>query len=272
MEKSFELKEILKVFHKFEDYSNDLLNSDHVTFETRLDIFIDFCENDKIMSFITNQLKGYDFTLWMDEFRKSGGSMAGSADFKLPTDENDRLSLLYQILLKTKSNEIEFVDFCMIAFGSADRTITGFIYKFNEAITSPLVRDLSYKMEEIKDRIDITNQTHEINHEYLLNIHTGDISNSQLAFGKNIKQMKTLKNSDLDELINKLADLISTDDSIEESDKEDLLYDVESMKTELQKNRTNKERIMGYLNNFVTFTNLTEISQKIIDLISSLKM
>ena len=272
MDKTFELKKILKAFKKFDDYSDDLLNSDYATFETRLNIFIDFCENDKVMSFITNQLKGYDFTLWFDEFRKSGGSMAGSADFKLPLDENDRLSLLYQILLKINSNEIKFTDFCMMAFKSADGTITGLIYKLNEAITRLLVRDLNYKMEEIKDEIEITNQTQEINQEHLVIINTGNISNSQLAIGMNIKQMKISKNSDLDDLINNLTDLILADDSIEDFDKEDLLYDVESMKTELQKNKINKERIMGYLTNFVTFANLAQISQEIIGHISSLKM
>ena len=160
----------------------------------------------------------------------------------------------------------------MMAFKSADGTITGLIYKLNEAITRLLVRDLNYKMEEIKDGIEITNQTQEINQEHLVIINTGNISNSQLAIGMNIKQMKISKNSDLDDLINNLADLILADDSIEDSDKEDLLYDVESMKTELQKNKINKERIMGYLTNFVTFANLAQISQDIIGLIYSLKM
>lgn len=270
MEQSFELKEILKAFRRFEDYNSDLLISDSATFETRLAILIDFCENDKVMSFITSQLKGYDFTLWYGDFKKTGRSMGGCADFKLPLDENDRLSLLYQILLKTNYNEFDLTTFCIMAFGSGDRTITGYIDKFNEAITRPLVRDLGYKMDEIADGIEKTDKTQEISQDHLMFINTGVISNSQFALGINIKQIKVSKNLDLDNLINNLADLIIGDNSIENSEKEDLLYDVESMKTELQKNTVNKERIMGYLTNFVTFTNLAEISHEIIELISSM--
>ncbi len=44
----FESKEILLSYRNFEDYSSDLLRSDHATFNTHLDTFINFCENDNV--------------------------------------------------------------------------------------------------------------------------------------------------------------------------------------------------------------------------------
>jgi len=269
MEKLFERKEILRSFQKFNDYSSDLLTSNSSTFDTRLAIFIDFCEKDKVMGFITTQLKGYDFAKWKQEFDQSGGSMAGSADFKLPVDEDERLSLLYQMLLKTNSEEFNFLTFCTMAFCLGNRTISGYIYEFNEAITRPLVRDLGYKLEEIGDNIGEVKGSQQITQDHLIIINNGNITNSQLAIGANIKQIKVSRDADLDALVNKLADLIITDKSLMDTNKDDLLSDVESMKLEMQKNRPIKGRIMGYLENFVTVASLAEMSQQIIGYIST---
>lgn len=265
MEKLFERKEILRSFQKFNNYSNDLLSSSFGTFETRLDIFINFCENDKVMGFITSQLKGYDFDRWMDKFGDSG-SIFGN--FELPLDENDRLSLLYQILLRLNAHEFQFEAFCNRIFGPYEN-FTRLPYKFNEAITTSLVRDLGYKLEEIGEKIEAVNEGQQITQERLIIINNGNITNSQLAIGTNIKQTKISRDIDLDALINKLADSILGESSLKDADKDDLLIDVESMKKEMQKNKPNKERIMGYLDNFVTIASLAEISQKIIRYISA---
>ena len=53
---------------------------------------------------------------------------------------------------------------------------------------------ISAKRGEFEKVIEITNQTQEINQEHLVIINTGNISNSQLAIGMNIKQIKISKN------------------------------------------------------------------------------
>ncbi len=266
MEKSFESKEILTSFRKFRDYSSDLLSSNLTTFDNCLAIFIDFCENDKVMGFITTQLKRYDFVKWKQEFDKSGGSMAGSADLNFPLNEDDRLSLLYQILLKINAEEFNFLGFCSMAFYSRDGSFNGYIYEFNKAITRPLVRDLGYKLEEIKSGIE---EGQQIALENLVIFNAASITNSQIAIGTNIKQIRISRDTKLDALVNKLADSILLDSSLKDVDKQDLLSDVESMKIEMQKNIPIKSRIMGYLDNFVTVASLVEISREIIVYISS---
>lgn len=265
MERLFERKEILLSFRKFKDFSSDLFKSDYATFNTRLAIFIDFCERDKVMGFITSQLKRYDFAGWMEEFKKSGGKKG----LEYPLNEDDRISLFYQILLKINAKEVNFLAFSVMAFGS--KTVNELIQKFNEAITKPLVRDLDYKLEEKKVEI-AASEDRQIPQELLVIITAENISNSQIAIGANIKQIKVSRDMELDALVNKLADLILIDKSLKEVEKEDLLSDVESMKIEMQKNNPIKRRIMEYLDNFVTVASLLEISQKTIEYISTSKI
>lgn len=261
--KKFERKEILNSFRKFIDISQDLLNCNFGSFEMRLAIFVDFCENDMIMSFITKQLKGYDYGIWKSEFDKS--VTATKADFKLPINENDRISLLYQILLKANTKEFDIPYFCIMIFASGN-SLTDCIRDFNNDITKPLIRDISYKLEEIKDDIRDSN-VQQISQERLIVVNTGNIANSQVAIGIDIKQIK-ISDMNLDNFVNKLIDTIVKDNSLEHNCKQDLLSDVQSMKIEMQKNKPNNKKIMEYLENFVTISGIAEISQKIIEYIS----
>lgn len=104
-------------------------------------------------------------------------------------------------------------------------------------------------------------------HKSSPNITIGNIIDSQVAIGTDIKQIKISKDVHLDALVNELADSILADSSLK--DKHDMLIDLESMKKEMQKSKPNKDRIMGYLNDFVTVASLVEISKKIIEYIST---
>lgn len=261
--KVFEQDKILRAFRRFNDYNIDLLQSDYHTFGTRLEIFIDFCENDEIMGFITSQLKTFDFEAWMKGLEGTVRSMAGSMDFRLPLKEDDRISYLYQLILNINNKEIQFEGFSSEAFGSNNGD--GMVYTFNEAITRPLIRDLGYKLEEIRDQIDELDRRELISQDKLIVINAGDITNSQLAIGTNIKLIQISKDKELDNLVNELADLILKDSTKNDEEKEDLLSDVETLKIELQKNKPYKERVMGYLQKFSTITSLVGASEKIIE-------
>ncbi len=100
-----------------------------------------------------------------------------------------------------------------------------------------------------------------------ITINAQNITDSQVAIGTDIKQIKISRDVNLDALVNALADSILADSSLK--DKQDRLNDLESMKKEMIKRKPNKDRIMGYLNDFVTVSSLVEISQEIIKYIST---
>ncbi|MCK4795872.1 MAG: hypothetical protein KAT05_00750 [Spirochaetes bacterium] len=147
-------KKIEISFRKFVDYSNDVLKSDYNTFSTRLKILIHHCENDPVMKIITNQLKNIDvdFDGWMANSMESGGSMAGSKEFNLPVDETERDALLYQFCLKINTEEIDIMSYSIHFFGGDN--FNDYVNSINDAIVKPLVRSISYKIEEINDTID----------------------------------------------------------------------------------------------------------------------
>ncbi|KAB2946092.1 MAG: hypothetical protein MPEBLZ_03387 [Candidatus Methanoperedens nitroreducens] len=100
-----------------------------------------------------------------------------------------------------------------------------------------------------------------------ITINAQNITDSQVAIGTDIKQIKIPRDVHLDALVNALADSILADSSLK--DNHDMLIDLESMKKEMIKSKPNKDRIMGYLNDFVTVSSLVEISQEIIKYIST---
>ena len=266
MNRIYDYKKIERSFRRFRDYSDDLLNSNSKTFSNNLNIFIDFCENDEIMRIISAQLKSnknVDMDKWYSDFQKTGGSIKGSKECVLPIDEEDRISLLYQLLLKMKSHELDFQGFCLEAYGKTN--VTEMVRAFNDAISRPLVRDLSYRLDEI---IKTTNSNLKVPIEKLVIIQTGAGSNNAIAIGENIKQTIISQSSELDELINKLSNEILNSSEIPEEDKEDLMIDVDTIKKQLAKKNPKKDRILPILRDLATFSTLASTVQTLIKFIS----
>lgn len=266
MKQIYDHKKIERSFRRFRDRSKDLLNSNSKTFSNNLNIFIDFCENDEIMHVISTQLKSnknVDINRWYNDFQKTGGSFIGSKAYVLPTNEEDRISLLYQLLLKIHSNEIDFHRFCLDAYGETN--FNEMVWAFDDAISRPLIRDLGYRLDEI---IETTNSDLEVPGEKLVIIHTGDGSVNTIALGENIKQTIISQNSELDELVNKLCNEILNSSEIPEEEKEDLMIDVDTIKKQLAKKMPKKDRILPILRDLATFSTLTSTVQAIIKFIS----
>lgn len=143
-ERLFKMNE---AFRRFSEYSDALLASDYTSFGPNLNILIDFCEKDEIVGSIVTPLKlnkNVDINRWYKDFLSTVGSFVGSGRYMLPTNEDDRLSLLYQFFAKINQGEIDLISFCTNAFG--DRNLDQMVYHFNKAITNVFVRDLKNKL------------------------------------------------------------------------------------------------------------------------------
>lgn len=145
----FDKKRVELSFRKFSDYASDVLSSNYHTFDTRFNILLNHCENDVIMSIISNQLKSIDahFDEWWEKGMSTGGSFVGSKQFDLPVDETERDSLLYQFCLKINDRSLNFSRFCLDFFGATN--FDEMVWAFNDAIVKPMVRSINYKLEEI---------------------------------------------------------------------------------------------------------------------------
>lgn len=114
----FSAGQVRRSIQRFQDSRDDLLSADMNTFDDRLNAFVYFCKNDPVFSIIHNQLinnPNIDFNRWYEEKLGTRSSMAGSANLEFPPEPDNRLSLMYQLLLAIQSAQIDgisfFVDF-----------------------------------------------------------------------------------------------------------------------------------------------------------------
>ncbi len=149
MQEKFDRKKVELSFRKFNDFANDVVSSELSTFDSYLNILINHCENDEIMSIICNQLK-HDSTIFDNwELRNNLADIIHRVvgiKLTLPIDEEQRDMLLYQICLKINKGE---TDIFSVHFDfnncSPDEAVRNFIKDF----VKPMVRSIGYKLEEI---------------------------------------------------------------------------------------------------------------------------
>ncbi len=98
----FKSSQAHRSIQRFRDYADDLLRSDYDTFDDRLKQFVHFCGNDEAIRNIHEQLINHpnvDCEGWLRERTSQMGSFAGSARLDFPTNVDERISLMYQLLV-----------------------------------------------------------------------------------------------------------------------------------------------------------------------------
>jgi hypothetical protein len=150
--------QIQRSIQKFSDYGEDLLRSDYNTFDDRLKVFIKFCETDPVFSQIHRQIlsvKRLNFDEWLEQGTKSVGSMVGSGQLDLPTDEEQRIATIYELLLRVNNGKVDVLGFIRNFFAISSTSITAHIEAFNDAITAQLIRELGYRLQEVADNLPV---------------------------------------------------------------------------------------------------------------------
>jgi len=216
---------------RFDDYSQDLCYSDMNNFDDRLALLLEFIQGDELFLDIHNQLinnPNVDFDIWYQERKATESGMQGSGSLIFPTNTDDRLSLMYQALIKIGSNEIDVLDFSISFCASSSSRIDTFISFFNENVTQPLMREIGYKLEDIQfelpddDRQEVTTPIIQVFH------HAENVINQNIN-GNNNSPTATINidNAELERMFSDLKQAIS-DLQITSEDKQDHLETVEA--------------------------------------------
>jgi len=135
---------------KFRDFAEDVQSSEYTTFDNNFNLFIHHCENDAVMKIIIEPLKhnpNLTFKDWQELALTAGGSFIGSRRYSLPKNEDDRLSIMYQLFLAFLNEELSLSEFCVEFYGKTN--YNEMIYVFNEQLFGRFVRDVSYKLDEL---------------------------------------------------------------------------------------------------------------------------
>ncbi len=219
--KSFTVGEIRRSLQRFTDFAGDLSGADMNTFDDRLSLLMDYCKNDVVFQVIDNQLTNIDcidFDTWYSERKSTMGGMVGSGQLVFPTNLDQRLSLMYQLLCRINSGEIDLIDFSHTFFATGDSRIDSLIYAFNDAIVEPLSRELSYRFEEIEETLP-ENQRDTVPLANIQVIHNAHNVIQQSAVGSDISQTAAIeKNDELEKLFKNLKEEIGK--VVEDKEKE----------------------------------------------------
>jgi len=205
--KELSVGKIRRSLKRFEDFAIDLARSDMNTFNDRLRLLVDYFKSDPVLSIIHSQLlsmPGVDFDSWHQGVLSTVGGMVGSGELSFPTDIEKRMALMYQLLNKINSGEIDLIDFAHNFFATGDNRIDSIIYAFNEAVVEPLTRELSYRIEELEEEMPENNrEVYPLTNIQI--IHNAENVVQQSASGNNIQQNARIEsNSELKRLFDEL--------------------------------------------------------------------
>lgn len=171
MAESITYEDFEKSYKRFRDYSQTVSASSHVDFLTNLKIFINFVKKDEVLRPIietiqkNTKIKG---DIWYEKQSKTGGSFIGSARFELPSDEEERLSLLYQICELISEEKIQLNSFCMKFFTS--NRLDDMVTDFNNTVFDKLFRLLKYKIEAVEEELRKLKRTEQVDERKFIKI------------------------------------------------------------------------------------------------------
>jgi hypothetical protein len=260
---NFTVGKIRRSLQRFTDFAGDLSRADMNTFDDRLSLLMDYCKNDEVFQVIDAQLKSVnsvDFDSWYAERKATLGGMMGSGQLTFPTNLDQRLSVMYQLLSKVNAGDIDFMDFSHTFFATGDSRIDSRIYAFNEAVVEPLARELSYRFEEIEETMP-ENQRDTVPLANVQIIHNAQNVIQQSATGSNISQKANIEqNTELESLFSKLKkeideaieDAEAKNESIEIAESAQTLVNVESPKPVAAKALLNTLPPLGNISSIVS--------------------
>lgn len=264
-------KQVQLSIRRFTDYAGDLLRSDMNTFDDALTVFTEFCETDTVFGSFHAQLQsvsGVDFDQWYEDRRATGGSFAGSCQLTFPTDQEQRMALMYELLRRIHDGRIPFQDFVLRFFAlSKHAKITDYVRALNEAISRPLIRELRYRLEEMSAGLP-SDGTSQVPPASIQIIHKATNVIQQSAVGSNIEQNAEIEvNPEIDRLFDQLVEAVrgvETDPAV----LEEQLEIVETARTEAKQPSPKRGVIRTLLTGLTAGGAVSEITSLILDLIA----
>ncbi|MCS0352845.1 hypothetical protein ND920_14745 [Vibrio ordalii] len=259
---------IRRSIQRFYDYSRDLINADMNTFDDRLDLLISFCKDDDFFSKLDQQLIANPKAEF-DSWYKAASSFDNRGSLSFPTNIDERLSIMYELLCRIKNKQIDLISFCSNNFVISSSRIDEYIYSFNDVVSEPLFRELGYRLEDIQDELPVDN-TFEVASPILQIIHHAENVIQQNAFGNNNQQSAEIHNSN-DELTRLFIGLRNEVNSLSISpeDKADSIDSIDTCEELAKVEKPRKGTIEKLLNMLPKMGNVASIVSAIITIIGT---
>ena len=174
----FSRAQIDKAFRKFDDLAGDLAGARYQNYQDLLTQFVRHCENDSVMRLVTEPFR-HNPNVVLDDWVENNFSRH---EMRWPVDENDRISLLYQLIVEAASESDGAIQFGLIYFG--EDQLNSAVASFNDQIVSKFTREVGYGLDEI--RANIGNSTSVQREAMLVFHHHGNVTNINNSQNSNI--------------------------------------------------------------------------------------
>lgn len=147
---TFKKRDVERSFRKFRDIVDDLFSAKFQQWGDMFTHMIVHCENDPVMKVITGPLKSdprVNAKQWWDDAVASVRGMVGSGHYTLPTDDDERTALLYQVFLGVENDNWDLQRFNLSVYGHSN--YQDMVDTFNRDLILKFTREMSYRISAI---------------------------------------------------------------------------------------------------------------------------
>ncbi len=209
----FTRSQVEKSLRRYHDYSSDLLTADWDTFNDRAQRLIQFCKSDAVFSRLHSQLvsvQGANFKEWLAEKLAQSNGWVGGCPLEYPQDDDQRISIMYQLLVAFAEGEYDVRDFginFLTVGGNFDAIVEG----TSKAVLQPLLRELEYRIEDIEGRLP-KGGSDSFGVSLLQIVHNSGSFVQQLAHGDGNTQSATVRSTNpaVNEMLEKLGNMANS--------------------------------------------------------------
>ncbi|WP_197278230.1 hypothetical protein, partial [Vibrio coralliirubri] len=92
-----------------------------------------------------------------DSWYKAVSGYDNRGGLSFPTNIDERLSIMYELLCRMNDKKIDLISFCASNLVISSNRIDEYICSFNDVVSEPLFRELSYRLEDIQDELPADN-------------------------------------------------------------------------------------------------------------------
>lgn len=183
---NFQEKEIARAIRKYNDLTNDVLNSASQVYQDRVIKLVNFFSNNKVMNHLISPY--LEIELEANKYVKEIPD--GWYDLFIPESEEKEIAFALQILFDSVNEEFNFANWGtkVVKESNFDQTV----YKLNSRIFQPVFRELGHKLNDLfEDEVKGKNQVQSSNLQ-IINYGNIDSKNSNIALGQNINQTQEI--------------------------------------------------------------------------------
>ncbi|WP_025727756.1 hypothetical protein [Heyndrickxia ginsengihumi] len=254
---NYSYEKITKISREFRDLAGDLLRSDIDTFQTNINFFRAFCDEEEILIEILKPIKEreYDTNQWYENALNQNSSFIGSGDATLPQNKLDALKVIYDMLWSENALNT------LLNFGHATMFAQKYndqLSKVNDKITNIFIR---YIIRQLEEKVEMVKpQSGQSINNWYVNAPSNIATQSS-----DVHQQINIKNPEVQKAVEDLRITVEKS-KLTSQEKDDALEIIDMIEDEVTKELPSKSKLQKIVSLLPAVDNLVSIGANLIGL------